>query len=620
MSSNNNEQNFQSQSSYLDVPLDYESLLSSRMMTSMGITNNEQSLKKVFSDLCLACRSGDLETADSLLSTPSLDINQVDEWDYSPLILASICGHTKIVELLLSRGAVCDRDTFQGARCIYGALNDEIRDLLVSFDISKSVDLSQPFASHISSLLNTTSEIKTTDIAFYFPYAKTSNGESRVFALNRFLMAARSPYFRQKFQGEWKNLTVVEVQLDVDPIAFKAIVNYVYLKTDAIPVDQVDVRTNLRKLAIRYNLDDLLKGIDMISKAEDDKHRAKIKHEMSFIFVEKARKDMDSFLEKHVVRNKLRIDLNLSTEADSEDFDVRMHIQNELKQKLLDSSAIPDIILAAIDEETESIVFYPTNKPIIARSEYFDTMMKSDIFKSSLRDPPLHKSKINQLSWLVIDRVSLNHQDIPVIQISSSCTDEQVAEIILSFFYHDDVKQIPLHLSVELLFAADELFLDRLKTMAAVKITSSVSQLTYDEFKSLADSFGYDAYDLIRVAWNINCEKLEQHMTKLIAHNLETIYHNHEEKKRFSSLIKESASRIEERQDTDTIELIDDIRYYLGKKYAIGDLFKDFEDLGPTIGGTKGSEDILILKKSIKMYDRENEMIDLLLEELALDA
>ena len=69
--------------------------------------------QKAFSEICLACRTGDIEVVDSLLFTPNLDINQVDEYDYSPLILSSLCEHYDIVELLLQRGAVCDRDTFQ---------------------------------------------------------------------------------------------------------------------------------------------------------------------------------------------------------------------------------------------------------------------------------------------------------------------------------------------------------------------------------------------------------------------------------------------------------------------------------------------------------------------------
>ena len=154
-------------SHHLDTPSSLSISSSSARPTSSPIDQDPE-VAKVFQEICMACRTGDIEVVDSLLSTPNLDINQVDEYDYSPLILSSLCGHFKIVELLLSRGAICDRDTFQGARCIYGALTDEIRDLLVSFDISKAIDASQPFAGHISSLLNPLLNSLNNDIVFQF--------------------------------------------------------------------------------------------------------------------------------------------------------------------------------------------------------------------------------------------------------------------------------------------------------------------------------------------------------------------------------------------------------------------------------------------------------------------
>src|SRR6266702_8657208 len=66
---------------------------------------------------------------------------------------ASLCGHYEVVQLLLDSGALCERDTFAGERCLYNALNDRIRNLLLSYDYAKSTNPLQPFAAHISSLL-----------------------------------------------------------------------------------------------------------------------------------------------------------------------------------------------------------------------------------------------------------------------------------------------------------------------------------------------------------------------------------------------------------------------------------------------------------------------------------
>lgn len=74
---------------------------------------------------------------------------------------------------------------------------------------------------------------------------------------------------------------------------------------------------------------------------------------------------------------------------------------------------------------------------------------------------------------------------------------------------------------------------------------------------------------MIRASWQTRCDKLEQHITKMMAYNLPEIFNNPKERSKFSKLIKESAERIKERQDTDTIELVDDIRYYLAKNMPL---------------------------------------------------
>ena len=88
--------------------------------------------------------------------------------------------------MLLENGALCERDTFQGERCLYNALNDRIRNLLLQYDYSKSTDPLQPLAAHITSLLFRDTP-KTGDITIH-----TSDA---TFELHKFVLSARSPYF-----------------------------------------------------------------------------------------------------------------------------------------------------------------------------------------------------------------------------------------------------------------------------------------------------------------------------------------------------------------------------------------------------------------------------------------
>ena len=150
-------------------------------------------MDKNFEELCYSCRTGDMDNVDRLIST-GVNVNSVDKFDNSPLFLASLCGHEAVVKLLLQRGAVCDRDRYEGARCIYGALTDTIRDTLLSYDISKAVDVKQPFATHISSMYNDEGFLKR-DITF-----RVSNG--KLFTAHKFLLCARSEILAEKMVNE----------------------------------------------------------------------------------------------------------------------------------------------------------------------------------------------------------------------------------------------------------------------------------------------------------------------------------------------------------------------------------------------------------------------------------
>lgn len=171
-----------------------------------------------------------------------------------------------------------------------------------------------------------------------------------------------------------------------------------------------------------------------------------------------------------------------------------------------------------------------------------------------------------------------------------------------------------------MLYAADELFLERLKTMSAVRLSSQYLKFTYQEFQLLEQEVRYDAYDLIRAAWLTRCDKLEQHVTKMIAYNLQDIVEREEESAKLLALIAESAARIRERQDTDTIELVDDIRYYLSKKYAVSEDGESLDPLSSFGYRDKKTENIKLYQNSLLKYERDVEVIENMLDKLNLDA
>ena len=78
--------------------------------------DNPLDISENFRRLCEACRRGDLKVCQEMI-TEGVNINARDPYDYTALILASLCGNYEVVQLLLESGALCERDTFQGERC-----------------------------------------------------------------------------------------------------------------------------------------------------------------------------------------------------------------------------------------------------------------------------------------------------------------------------------------------------------------------------------------------------------------------------------------------------------------------------------------------------------------------
>ena len=180
--------------------------------------DNPLDLSESFRILCEACRRGDLKVCQESIQD-GVNINAKDQYDYTPLILASLCGNYETVQLLLESGALCERDTFQGERCLYNALNDRIRNLLLAYDYSKSTDPLQPLAAHLTSLL-TKDQPSTADI--------TVTGIDEVFHLHKFLLAARSPYFRTKLSAAPETSTW-KLPISIPPQSFAIVLKYLYL-------------------------------------------------------------------------------------------------------------------------------------------------------------------------------------------------------------------------------------------------------------------------------------------------------------------------------------------------------------------------------------------------------
>lgn len=529
-------------------------------LVKSGVLRDENPLDESaeFNELVAACRHGDLKRTQELIST-GVNINGKDKFDYTPLIIASLCGHYELVQLLLESGALAERDTFQGERCIYNALNDRIRNLLLQYDFSKSTDPLQPWAAHITELL-TRETPKTSDI--------TINTNTDSFQLHKFLLSARTPYFRKKLEdapetASWKLPSTIPAD------SFQVVMRYLYLAD--LPRDIVGAWSTVSE-------EEVLTGIDKISKqlevtqlwdailGGNDRRLARQRHQDE---VARASKQVGELFQEKIIGHKMRVDPNKVA-------DVKWRHENSIfadcllradedgvdqpdEEEQEQGSAIPIGPGAASkpqaqngDRKHPKSVLYPAHKAMLIRSPYFETMFSSQ-FAEAQESEFLHIVKVD-------------------------CSPE-VLEIVLEFVYTEKV-DCPLDLGLDLLYAADMLFLDKLKTRAAIAISTLGSgnnnvlvDRTHPEYEGAGEIEvePINVYDVIHAAWDLRVQRLEEFAARYIAYRLEDYIDDEE----FAELIHESARRIKERQETDTIELLDDIRYYLSDRFRLR-----FEDAG----------------------------------------
>lgn len=503
-----------------------------------------------FLDLLACIRAGDLEKTSSLVENFSVELNCVDKYDYSPLILASLCGHINIVKYLLEHGAILERDTFDGARCLYGALNDEIRNLLLKYDATTSVDLLQPFAAHLTSLRRNNLPLDTSDI--------TLLANEKAFQSHKFLLSARSPFFREQFRQDpkWTQNKHRSTKLAAPDNIVEVILKFIYVDN----LDEeltVEAMKDLLLLADKLRLPALAEYF-LSSISVDKRERQQVQSRL-------AQDDMEDYVRKEVIGQAWNIDGTYSEAV-------------EKARKLLEQS--PSIVadsLLLVPTQGDSYKAYAVHKSMLIKSEYYLTAFTSGFAET--------------------------FEDTPVFMLE---TTPEVAEIVLIFLYVDRV-EIPRNLALDVLRISSFLLLSKdrsLKSLAAIAVTNRD-----DELPS-----GTDVYAILRTAWETEAQRVEQYAAKYIAKHLDHYLHEAE----FREIVEESAGRITNRQETDTIELIDDIRYYLSEAWGI---YLEMNPADQRKRGESVKEDLWVPLTSYEVqYNEQLAKLEDLLESLALDA
>ncbi|KAL1818041.1 hypothetical protein ACET3Z_020615 [Daucus carota] len=214
-------------------------------------------LKKVpHGDVFEASRAGDVTRLKHLIDR-GINVNSRDQWDSCALYYACLAGHLEAARMLLEHGAICDEHTFDGDRCHYAALNLKVRKLLKAFearppplgplqgalrDVFLGCVANSGNLDHLNALSSTAgnsfdggpcSTYFKPDVVFYV--------QGRSIEAHRVILSARSPFFKKKFETDWKDRT--EIRLSREKLSYSALyclIHFFYSDRLEIAVDEME--------------------------------------------------------------------------------------------------------------------------------------------------------------------------------------------------------------------------------------------------------------------------------------------------------------------------------------------------------------------------------------------
>lgn len=366
--------------------------------------------------------------------------------------------------------------------------------------------------------------------------------------LHKFILAARSPYFRGKLVADPKS-TTWKLPSTIPPQAFGTAIKYLYF--GEAPRDlRSGPGTGFTESEVFAGIDRISKHLEIPSLLDSilDSGDRRLARQRRSMELSRGRDQLEEWFRKNVLGSKIEVN---SSKVDGFRWDRHNGIfadvvlrADELRE---DEDDICDGFNLNGKQQDRKSVLFPCHRAMLLRSEFFQAM-----FSSTFREAHL-KEHLNV---------------IPV-----DCSPE-VLEIVLTFLYTERA-DFPLDIAVDVLFAADMLFIEKLKTKAAVVISTlgsgDMSQAEAARTRGTKEEDEIDIYAIIRAAWLTRVQRLEEFAARYLAYRLEA----HIDSPEFAELIQESAARIKARQETDSIELLDDIRFYLGERFRLR-----FDDAG----------------------------------------
>uniref|UniRef100_A0A915JY43 BTB domain-containing protein n=1 Tax=Romanomermis culicivorax TaxID=13658 RepID=A0A915JY43_ROMCU len=153
--------------------------------------------------------------------------------------------------------AKCEANTFDGERCLYGALNSEIRNLLRDYKVVSSTIIRRELYPEFLRRLFEFSEFA--DVCFIV--------HDRKFFAHKCVLSARSDYFNDMFLDKWLGRREIYIRHElVSPYAFHGLLQFLYQGRVEIHVDYID---DLQRLAKQCKITTLMQRLEeMAYKAQ----------------------------------------------------------------------------------------------------------------------------------------------------------------------------------------------------------------------------------------------------------------------------------------------------------------------------------------------------------------
>ncbi|KAG9339658.1 hypothetical protein JZ751_023304 [Albula glossodonta] len=488
-------------------------------------------------DLFTSCRKGDISRVRYLVEQRDVELNVRDKWDSTPLYYACLCGHEELVQYLLANGAKCEVNTFDGERCLYGALSDPIRRLLKEYKRITAKAMQRDYYDHfLQSLL---------EQGYYSDVMFLVHGES--FSAHRCILSARSEYFSEMFQTKWKGKSIIALKHPlINSAAFGAILQYFYTGRFDIDLNYVE---DCKRLAKQCKINDLIEELESKSKQAHEFVSSKPGTCVKVLTLEPQ--------SNRQLQEEMAILADCALPAE-----LRVGFGELPFDRTDNFPSYPDICF-----RVEGYDFLCHKVFFCGRSDYFralleDHFSEGEMLPSQPCTPVLtlhnipHDIFIRVLYYIYSDDTEVSHnlQSERIRQQAGPphglCPNGRIAPWHCQHCSHlPALPPLAPQLSEEnvqdVLCVADMYLLPGLKRLCGKALARTLCE--------------ENVLQLWKTARLFRLSRLEDQCTELMAKIIEKLV----EKEEFVEMIQEDAQAVEARQETDSIPLVDDIRYHI---------------------------------------------------------